>query len=415
MNLILFSATYPFDGGPEQTFYDPEMKHLNRVFDRIILVPKKVIGNCLPLPDRVTVDTSYYELLTNTNPLSLIGKVFGSDLLYRELLSRPSLIFYPQALIRMVRFLAVAWLTLDWVDAWVRKNGIDEKNVFYTYWFDSSSFGIGMAKRKYPNLRVISRAHGYDIYEEIYYNPPYWPFRNKAMALLDALIPDAEAGRKYLAQKYPDHASIIQTDWLGVPPSGFLNPQVTDHIFRIISCSMLVPVKRIELLMEGILRAAMRRPEQRFEWVHMGNGEPREKLQKYADEKFPPNATANFNGYTTRADLMEFYRKNPLDVFINVSVSEGTPVSIMEAASCGIPVIATKVGGNPEIALDENGLLLAPNPTPDEIADAFFAFIDSSSMSAAKRKGSYEVWARKFNSEENYRQFAERLRSIGEG
>jgi glycosyltransferase involved in cell wall biosynthesis len=178
---------------------------------------------------------------------------------------------------------------------------------------------------------------------------------------------------------------------------------------------MLVPVKRIELLMEGILRAAMRRPEQRFEWVHMGNGEPREKLQKYADEKFPPNATANFNGYTTRADLMEFYRKNPLDVFINVSVSEGTPVSIMEAASCGIPVIATKVGGNPEIALDENGLLLAPNPTPDEIADAFFAFIDSSSMSAAKRKGSYEVWARKFNSEENYRQFAERLRSIGEG
>lgn len=415
MNLILFTSTYPFDGGSEQTFLDPEMKHLNGVFDRIILVPKKVIGNCLPLTNRATVDTSYYQLLINTNPLTLIGKVFGSDWLYRELISRPSLIFHPQALIRMIRFLAVAWQTLDWVDAWVRENGIGEKNIFYTYWFDSSSFGIGLAKRKYPNLRVISRAHGYDIYEEVYYNPPYWPFRNKAMSLLDALIPDAEAGRKYLAQKYPDHSSIMQTHWLGVPPSGFLNPQSTDHVFRIISCSMIVPVKRVELLMEGILSAARRRPEQRFEWIHMGNGKTREKLQKNADENFPPNAKANFGGYTTRADLMEFYRNNPLDVFINVSVSEGTPVSIMEAASCGIPVIATEVGGNPEIALDENGLLLAPNPTPEEIADAFFAFIDAPSISAAKRKGSYDVWRRKFNADENFRQFADRLRSIGEG
>lgn len=415
MNLILFTSTYPFDGGAEQTFLDPEMKHLNRIFDRIVLVPKKVIGKCQPLPDRATVDTSYYELLINTIPFSLIGRVFGSGWLYRELHSRPSLIFHPQAMIRMIRFLAVALLTMDWVDAWVFENGIGEKNVFYTYWFDSSSFGIGMAKRKYPNLRVISRAHGYDIYEEVYYNPPYWPFRSKAMSLLDVLLPDAEAGRKYLAQKYPDHSSIIQTDWLGVPPSGFLNPQSTDRVFRIISCSMIVPVKRVELLMEGILCAACRRKEQRFEWVHMGNGETREKLQKYANETFPPNATANFMGYTTRADLMEFYRNNPLDVFINVSVSEGIPVSIMEAASCGIPVIATEVGGNPEIVLDENGLLLDSNPTPGEIADAFFAFIDASSISAAKRKGSYEVWRRKFNADENFRQFAERLRSIGEG
>ncbi|NCO54621.1 MAG: glycosyltransferase, partial [Bacteroidetes bacterium] len=47
-----------------------------------------------------------------------------------------------------------------------------------------------------------------------------------------------------------------------------------------------------------------------------------------------------------------------VDLFINVSESEGIPVSIMEALSAGIPVIATNVGGTNEIVNNDVGFLI---------------------------------------------------------
>lgn len=44
-----------------------------------------------------------------------------------------------------------------------------------------------------------------------------------------------------------------------------------------------------------------------------------------------------------------------------MSLSEGIPVSIMEAISFGIPIIATNVGGNAEIVNDETGVLIPVN------------------------------------------------------
>ncbi len=58
-------------------------------------------------------------------------------------------------------------------------------------------------------------------------------------------------------------------------------------------------------------------------------------------------------GYGSIDDLMLFFKENSVDLFINASITEGTPVSIMEAISCGIPIIATDVGGNPEIVSEK--------------------------------------------------------------
>jgi len=44
--------------------------------------------------------------------------------------------------------------------------------------------------------------------------------------------------------------------------------------------------------------------------------------------------------------MVEFYKK--IDVFINVSSSEGMPQTLLEAAATGLPIIVTNVGGMPE-------------------------------------------------------------------
>jgi glycosyltransferase involved in cell wall biosynthesis len=146
----------------------------------------------------------------------------------------------------------------------------------------------------------------------------------------------------------------------------------------------------------------------------MGNGQIRKELQERANARSPANARVVFPGYSDKGALMRFYCEHPVDVFINASSTEGTPVAVMEAISCGIPVIATAVGGNQEIVSEKNGILLSSNPSPQDIAEAIFVLIDHPELAAAKRKGSRTVWMEHYNAEVNFQAFARRLKSMGE-
>ncbi len=417
MILVLFTASYPFDAATEQTFLNEEIKHLAESFERVVLVPRKCKGTKLPVPHNVEVVDDYFSFLESANSFSVAISVFASPLFYRDLLSHPWLLFHAPSLGRLFAFLAGAHLTKRWVECWLDKNYMDLRQcIFYTYWFDQGAMGIGLAKRIHPDLKLVSRTHGYDLYEERY-SPAYWPGRPASLEVVDALFADSDAGVDYLNKRYPAFSSRFETAFLGVMDPGFISEPSSDGVLRIVSCSIIRPVKRVDLLLEGIANAARQRPDQKIEWHHFGNGESegaRENLQKYADELFPANARAFFPGYSTQQALMDYYHSTPVDVFFNVSVSEGTPVSSMEAASCSIPLVATGVGGNCEIVTDRNGLLLSPNPSPEEIADAIFKFVNAPEWAVSKRKGSRALWHEKYNASENFRAFIRRLKAIRE-
>ncbi len=412
--LLLFTASYPFDGGAEQTFLDTEIVHLRKKFDRVVLVPRKRTGNLLSLPKSVEVDESYSATLDGVHPLVVAANVLFSRLFFMDIFSRPPLLLYPQAIKRLAAFVVGAQLTHNWVMDWIAKNKVKPAEcIFYTYWFDQAALGIGLVKQEHPQIRLVSRVHGYDLYEEYYYVPPYWPLRRLALSLLDRLFPDSEAGLLYLERRYPEYSSQYEAALLGVTDPGFVNPLSTDGVFRVVSCSMLESVKRVDLILEGIKTAASQRPTQQFEWTHIGNGARRMKLQRLADESFPPNSKGCLPGYTSKEALLAFYRDTPVDVFINASETEGTPVAVMEAVSCGIPVIASSVGGNKEIVGERNGVLVGENPTPQEIADAIVSILDHPTTSDI-RGASRAVWAERYNADANYEAFAERLIAIRE-
>lgn len=413
--LLLFTASYPYDGGAEQTFLNTEIQYLCQSFDRVVLVPRKRVGSLLAVPASVEVDESYSASLDSVNPVYAFANVLFSRLFYLDILSRPSLLLYPQAIKRLAAFVLGAQLTRNWVLGWFARNKTNPADcMFYTYWFDQAALGIGLSKQKHPQICLISRVHGYDLYEEYYYTPPYWPLRPLALSLLDRLFPDSEAGLRYLKDRYPGHSSRYQSALLGVTDPGFINHPSADDVFRIVSCSMLEPVKRVDLILEGIKTAALQRPHQRFEWHHIGNGARRMELQKLADETFPSNAKGFLPGYSSKEALMSFYRDTPADVFINASETEGTPVAVMEAMSCGIPVIATSVGGNKEIVGERNGILLSENPSPQEIADAIFKLLDNEQSILTMREESRKVWMERYNADANYAAFTETLCTIRE-
>lgn len=413
MNLILFTSSFPYVRGGDANFLNVEVQHLVKEFDRVIVVPEFIKASKLPEHAALEVDTGYAELLASKSILDLSQLAFSSQILrygYGEP-NFPRLSF--TAWRRLIAFCGKAELVRRWTLDFLRKQNLNpEECIFYTYWFDNAAAGIGMVKKDHPRLRLVSRAHNYDLYEEQYYDPPFFPCRNFTLNLVDRLFLCSFDGVEYMRAKYPQHVSRYQTSLLGVKDPGFITEASTDGVFRIVSCSFLRPEKRVDLLLEAFSLASRMRPGQRMEWRHIGNGEERAQLQKKADNILLESAKAFFIEYIDNRALMGFYRKNPVDVFVNVSRTEGIPVSIMEASSCGIPVVATAVGGNAEIVSEQNGILLDKDPSLDEIASAIFRMIDGPKESSKKRFGGRNVWKTQYNAHLNFLDFAQTLKHI---
>lgn len=415
MIVLVFTSSYPFDDSLEQTFLETEIEILKSKFARVILVPKSRVGNRLLVTAKVEVDETYSSFLRDANRIRAGWMVASASFFYRDLFANPLIWSKPSALARLIAYTASARLTCDWVETWFKRQQVDDAQViFYTYWFDSATMGIGLARKKYPRLKLVSRAHGYDLYEDRY-PIPYLPCRPQALALTDAVLPDSDAGEQYLKGRYAAYESKIEAALLGVEDTGRVSEASRDGVFRIVSCAVIRPVKRVDLILESVAYVARLRPSQRFEWYHFGNSQMpgvREDLQQHAQEILPANAKAFLPGYSNQRALLNFYLGNPVDVFVNLSESEGTPVSIMEAISCGLPVIATAVGGNREIVSPHNGVLLGPNPQPDDVAQALFWYIDHPADAETKRRASRTLWAERYNARRNFEAFADRLIEI---
>ena len=408
--LILFTNSFPFVSTGEYTFIEPELSVLCKSFTRIFLVPQSNIGNLAHLPPNVEVDESYAKMVYQDHKIFSIFYALRSSFFWEELISRPKLLIQFAALKRLVFFLGYAELTYRWFQSFVERHDLPYSETFcYTYWFDWASFALGRLKLEHPSLKVVSRAHGVDLYEERH--PfSYIPCREKSIALLDRLFLISKNGRDYLAGRYPSQAKKFEIFRLGVLDPGFLSKKSTDRVHRLVSCSHAVPVKRLPMLLDSLEILASNHPECRFLWTHLGDGSDLAVLKKRRYD-LPDNLSLQLPGYLPNEGVLLFYQNNPVDLFLNISASEGIPVSIMEAQSCGIPVLATKVGGTPEIVDPENGFLVERNVSTEELAGLIWIGLNDPNLDK-KRQLSRLSWQKGYNAEVNYEAFSEKLYSL---
>ena len=101
-----------------------------------------------------------------------------------------------------------------------------------------------------------------------------------------------------------------------------------------------------------------------YKWFFYGSGPLLNKLQLIVKEKSLTNH-CYFPGNIDHQDLLNKYENNEVDVVVISSIStdvpEGIPVSLMEAMSYEIPVIATNCGGTKELVDGESGILVEQN------------------------------------------------------
>ena len=330
MIVVLFTGSYPYDDTPDRNFLDQEVKYLSANFDRVIIVPGKCRGSRYPVQAKVEIDESYAIALSKKGIIGRRLKNVFSHLVYEDIIARPSLLLLPYLLKRLMVFSNYVEITQKWVCKFVENERLDPAEcVFYTFWLGVSTLGIGLAKKCYPDICLISKAHGGDIYAERHRHA-YIPCRPQSLAVLDGLFPDSDAGTRYISNRYPEYAHLCETSRLGVADPGFITSPSKDGIFRIVSCSLLKnPLKRVDLLLKGIVQAARLRPELRIEWHHFGTGSLKPDIESLAQENLPDSVSGFFPGYPSLEYLLLFYKNNPVDVFVNVSTTEGTPVAVM--------------------------------------------------------------------------------------
>ncbi len=122
-----------------------------------------------------------------------------------------------------------------------------------------------------------------------------------------------------------------------------------------VSASWISPIKRVDLI-AGLAAQLARHTS--VTWHHFG-GKRAADVDGAIKAAREAGADVVLHGLVPVERLQQFYRDNDVTFFVNLSEHEGIPVSIMEALNADIPVVATAVGGTPEVVIEgRSGMLV---------------------------------------------------------
>lgn len=404
--LVLFTHYYPF--GEMELFLETEIRYLKEVFDHIVVIPNVISGSLREVPEGVIVETAFAKTHRGKDLPSLAHKTINALLypsFYKELWHAPKKTAY---LKKLMSYSSEASRCVSWLRGYLKEHPELQDALFYTYWFYDHTTGLASLKKQFPRIQVVSRAHGFDLYEEDYY-PPYIPYRQSSLEKIDALFMISNHGQDYLQKRFPDltHKAVLSR--LGIEDPGFVVQKAPNGIFTLVSCSHMVPLKRLHLQIDGISSFARKHPDTKIEWRHIGDGPLRQQLASYASKYLPPWVNWSFIGSLPNKEVFKCYKDLQPDLFLLMSETEGLPVSLMEAQACGIPTIATNVGGVSEIVNEDNGVLLPDQPTPHDISQAIASLVLHPERMSSAKKHARNSWNNLFNAPQNYRLFTKLL------
>lgn len=407
----------------DKNFVGKELDVICRFFD-VTIVCNSAEGETNP-----SVRYVVYKRPSKSHAIkSLIKMIFDSDI-YKELgrvlkegpdaPGKSKLAKVSEA----VRFYLNSCLFYDFMK---RENLIEDNAIYYTYWFFWKCYAMTHNKKNYPNSKIITRTHEYDLYDYTIASG-YQPFKVSMDEVLDKIIFIADHGRDYYLNKYGKELSDkYLLCYLGTNDPKALNPyqketeetdraeadkaeayraeaDIRDKEITIVSCSSIIPRKRVSYIAEALSLI----DGVNVNWIHYGAGELMDELKALTKEKLDKKANIKYTlaGYTKNEEIMNYYCNNPVTAFITTSSSEGNPVSVMEAMSYGIPVIAPAVCNIPKL-IEGCGILISENPSYEEIKDAILSLSEMSENDMAKlRESAFASWGSKFRGSVNNEKF----------
>ena len=267
--------------------------------------------------------------------------------------------------------------------AWIEREGLGEA-IFYDYWFENSTLALALLRRRGAVRCAVARAHRYDVFDFAWGRLGRVPFREFKAAWLDAVFAVSEDGAAYLRARFGGEAEKVRVARLGVPlPPSY--PRQRPDPPLVVSCSSLNRRKRVDAIPAVLRRlraAAALAAHRRRAGARAGSKRRRREL--------PDGGRAgSCRGRIDNDAVRELYAARPVSAFLSLSSSEGVPVSMMEALSFGVPVVALAVGGVGELVTAEAGTALAPDASPERVAAALAEALEPGRFDAERVRAAF--------------------------
>lgn len=401
--VVLVTGRYPYGVGEE--FVTAELPYLKEVFSRVIVVPLlKSESSTRALPEDVELLDWDYSSARSMIP-ALVTEATKA------------------AVVESTRRI---WKSVPYTGAWtasamrqaisieralVRALPPHTPTVFYGYWLSRNAAVAAQISRRWKGPSVaVARAHGGDVFEERA-SSGFLPGRCYLANRLARVFSVSQAGADRLTNYLFDPAQVTVSR-LGVTPSDVRTPKAVEEPWVITSCSNAATVKRLDLIAASI--AELVRRGRRVHWKHIGDTALGDfSLQKVID-RYEIGSNVTLIGRVDLAEVRPTIGRENSHVFLNVSSSEGVPVSIMEALSVGLPVVATAVGGTAELVRNNReGILLACDPQAEDVANGIEAVLTQSPGDyECMKQRALERWQEVASAEKNYRGFSSELKAL---
>lgn len=380
------------------SFVKNELLHLSEFFGKVnVYVLQPPQGDSFP--DNVII---HKVVAPVSKSKVLVGNFFFIMYLFSaEFFKYPAYLFN-MAVLRMQFSVLIKSFSL--YNYFKEHTDVSKEDVFYSFWMNDWALVLSILKKKGAINAFSSRVHGADLFEERFPKIGRLPFRWFVLKNITHVFSVSKTGLAYLKEKYPKHISKFSCFYLGTNDNG-LNSFDKDSIFTIISCAHVRNIKRIYLIAEYLQKINFP-----LKWIHIGAEQKHDKtypryLKAIEDLKNNTNVKVELLGDLSQGKVFDLYSSTPINLFVSVSSTEGLPVSMMEAISFGIPLLANDVGGCKEITNEKTGKLLSADVLAEEFVRSIEEFKQSEMNSERFRNSARKFWEENFNAQKNYFDF----------
>ena len=167
---------------------------------------------------------------------------------------------------------------------------------------------------------------------------------------------------------------------------------------QVVYCGRLSREKGVDLLIEAVKRIDAH-------LIVVGGGPLERELRELARN----DPRIRFTGPLPRSEALKLVKGS--DVFVLPSRQEGLSTALLEAMAMGVPVVATKVGGNPELVEHgETGLLV--DPEPSQLANAISLLLEDRGLARRLAGNAAKIVREKYSWPVVYRQYLDVYRSV---
>lgn len=399
-NLVLITSEFPYFSG--EPFLLNELPYLSQDFEKIYIFA--INAGKEDKPTRAIPENAFCFPLNNTVSKGKYFRYIVQGLINQNRDLRIQN-YSPNVLVSSLYTRGRAKNIARKIYSIITNQKLNVDNVtIYSFWFAYQAVAAWLLSDKLVQSGsrsfAIARAHGYDLYWERV-KSRYLPYQEITLKKLRWCFPCSVFGEEYLLKKYPWAIDKVKTARLGTMDYG-LNKYNGEKTF--VTCGNLESLKRIKLFAEAFCELAKK--DKNLKWICIGSGEESGIIDQIVAQH-GVKEQVRFTGRLSYESVMDIYKNEGVAYFCNVSVSEGLPVSIMEAISFGIPVIATNVGGTSELVDSTNGLLLSPDIDKKELIESIRKMLSISDEEyLGFRLNSRIKWQKYVSADSNYRSFS---------